>query len=95
LTEISIDQDESKEKLEQEPSETELGENQDFENSENEDEIADNKVNVESFGQNDEKKSGCKYHLGYLGEEKHEQIPDDCLICSQIIECMHQKSKNN
>ncbi len=36
--------------------------------------------------------AGCKYHLGYLSERGHkEQIPDDCLVCKSIVECMLKK----
>ena len=36
--------------------------------------------------------SGCRYHLGYLSERvQKEQIPDDCLVCKDIVECMLRK----
>ena len=39
--------------------------------------------------------ASCRYHLGYLSErEQKEQIPDDCIVCIQIVECMLQKMKN-
>ena len=41
-----------------------------------------------------EKPSGCRYHLGYLSERvQKEQIPDDCLVCKDIVECMLSKMK--
>ena len=34
----------------------------------------------------------CRYHLGYLSERvQKEQIPDDCLVCKNIVECMLKK----
>jgi hypothetical protein len=42
--------------------------------------------------QSQEKSSNCKYHFGYLSEkDRTKQIPDDCIICPEIIDCM----KNN
>jgi hypothetical protein len=36
-----------------------------------------------------EKPTACQYHLGYLGERTQNQpIPEDCLICKDIVECM-------
>ena len=35
----------------------------------------------------------CNYHLGHLSEQKHkEQIPDECIVCRDIIECMLGKT---
>jgi len=32
---------------------------------------------------------GCAHHLGYLkGRVKHSDIPDECLICPKIFQCM-------
>jgi hypothetical protein len=40
----------------------------------------------------EEKNASCKYHIGFLSERKNkEQIPDDCLVCKDIIPCMLQK----
>ena len=33
----------------------------------------------------------CHYHLGYLSEEKKQQIPEECLVCSDIIQCTQRK----
>ena len=42
---------------------------------------------------NKEIASACHYHPGYLGEQKHkEQIPDECMVCKDIIECMIRKT---
>ena len=41
------------------------------------------------------KPSECSYYLGYLGERKQkEQIPDDCLVCKDIVECMRKKTND-
>ena len=41
-----------------------------------------------------EKPTGCQYHLGYLSDrEKNHQIPDECIICQDIVECMLKKMR--
>ncbi|MGD0995835.1 MAG: hypothetical protein ABR909_09980 [Candidatus Bathyarchaeia archaeon] len=41
-----------------------------------------------------EKPPACQYHLGYLSErEKNQQIPDECIICKDIVECMLRKMR--
>ncbi|MCL5878148.1 MAG: hypothetical protein M1540_10100 [Candidatus Bathyarchaeota archaeon] len=36
--------------------------------------------------------ASCRFHLGYLSERTNkEQIPDDCLVCKDIVECMLKK----
>ena len=36
-----------------------------------------------------EKPFSCGFHLGYLSERvQKEQIPDDCLVCPKIVDCM-------
>jgi hypothetical protein len=41
-----------------------------------------------------EKPAACQYHLGYLSERSSkQQIPDDCLVCKDIIECMLRKMR--
>ena len=31
----------------------------------------------------------CAYHFGYLSERsRHEKIPDDCVTCEHIVDCM-------
>lgn len=41
-----------------------------------------------------EKPSGCSYYLGYLSERpSKDKIPDECLICKDIVECMLKKAK--
>ena len=95
LTELSFNEIENEAQIEKEDFEPELEEKQFFEISGEEDKVLSQEVNINSVGQNDENESDCKYHIGYLGEEKHDQIPDECLVCMKIIECMHQKSKNS
>ena len=92
---MSFNEIENEAQIEKEDLEPELEEKQFFEISGDEDKVLSQEVNINSFGQNDENESDCKYHIGYLGEEKHDQIPDECLVCMKIIECMHQKSKNS
>jgi hypothetical protein len=42
-----------------------------------------------------EKSAGCNYHLGYLSERSSkEQIPDECMTCKDIVECMLKKMKS-
>ncbi len=39
-----------------------------------------------------DKLSECQFHLGYLSERREkEQIPEDCLVCKSIVECMLKK----
>ena len=41
-----------------------------------------------------EKPSECSYHLGYLSERSSkETIPDECMMCKDIVECMLKKMK--
>ena len=95
LTELFLNETKNEGQIEKEVSEIEFEEKHDIEKKEDEDKGSNHEVDVKSVVQNEANKLDCKYHLGYLGEEKHEQIPDECLVCLQIIECMHQKSKNN
>jgi hypothetical protein len=35
------------------------------------------------------KVQGCIYHLGYLSKRsKKEKIPEECMICENIVQCM-------
>ena len=50
--------------------------------------LSNEKANVK------EKSSGCKYHMGYLSErEKNQQIPDECIVCGDIVGCMLKKMR--
>jgi hypothetical protein len=38
--------------------------------------------------------SECPHYLGYLSEKpSKEQIPDECMICKDIVTCMLKKMK--
>jgi hypothetical protein len=38
--------------------------------------------------------SECLHHLGYLSERSSkEQIPDECMMCKDIVTCMLKKMK--
>ncbi len=38
--------------------------------------------------------SECLHHLGYLSEKSSkEQIPDECMMCKDIVTCMLKKMK--
>lgn len=57
------------------------------------------KVHVEKIrseetpNRNKEIPTFCNYHLGHLSEQKHkEQIPDECIVCKDILECMLGKT---
>jgi hypothetical protein len=48
----------------------------------------------EKSSKNKEKPPTCHYHLGYLSErEDKQQIPDECIVCKFLLECMLQKMK--
>jgi hypothetical protein len=51
-------------------------------------------LHKEKLTQKKEKPITCRYHFGYLSEREHkEQIPDDCIICKDILECMLRKMR--
>ncbi len=63
-----------------------------LENDKKSEKQVENVVTREKPAKNKEKSIGCHYHLGYLGErEKKEQFPDECMVCTQIVECMLKK----
>lgn len=45
---------------------------------------------------NETKKSNpCQFHLGYLSErEQKQQIPEECIVCKDIVDCMLNRMKN-
>jgi len=50
--------------------------------------------NKEKLPINNEKSPGCQNHLGYLSERgQNQQIPDECIVCREIVECMLQKMR--
>jgi hypothetical protein len=39
--------------------------------------------------------TGCMHHLGYLSERSaKESIPEECIVCTQILNCMLKTVKN-
>ena len=53
-----------------------------------------NQVETKEKIKNSDKPSGCHYHSGYLSERSSkEQIPDECLVCKDIVECMLRKMR--
>lgn len=41
-----------------------------------------------------EASSGCSHHLGYVGEQDSKAIiPEECMTCKDLIDCMHKKVK--
>jgi hypothetical protein len=48
----------------------------------------------EKLFKNKDKSVTCNYHPGYLSERNSkEQIPDECLVCKDIVECMLRKMR--
>ena len=48
----------------------------------------------EKLSQNKDIPVDCHYHFGFLSErEKREQIPDECVSCKDILECMLRKMR--
>jgi len=38
------------------------------------------------------KEQGCPYHFGYLSQRsRKEEIPEECMTCKKIVECMLKK----
>ena len=55
---------------------------------------AEEKEYTEERAEIPEKPSECGYHLGYLSERSpKEKIPDECMMCKDIVECMLKKMK--
>ncbi|MEM3881295.1 MAG: hypothetical protein QXD19_06075 [Candidatus Bathyarchaeia archaeon] len=56
--------------------------------------VAEEKMPAEGHVENYEKPSGCSYYLGYLSERSSKnKIPDECMMCRNIVECMLKKAK--
>lgn len=46
----------------------------------------------ETPNRNQENANNCKYHFGFVSErEKSQQIPEECMLCAEIMECMRKK----
>ena len=55
---------------------------------------AEEKEYTEERAEIPEKPSECGYYLGYLSERSSkEKIPDECMMCKDIVECMLKKMK--
>lgn len=40
------------------------------------------------------KPAGCSYYLGYLSDRSSkDKIPDECMMCKSIVECMLKKTR--
>jgi hypothetical protein len=64
-----------------------------FEQEEAEPEVEETKP-VEKQFEPPEAPSECPHHLGYLSERSSkEQIPDECMMCKDIVACMLKKMK--
>ena len=51
-------------------------------------------VDVEERVEAPEVPSECAHYLGYLSEKSSkEQIPDECMMCKDIVTCMIKKMK--
>ncbi|HSV50073.1 MAG TPA: hypothetical protein VLH35_07125 [Candidatus Acidoferrales bacterium] len=38
---------------------------------------------------------GCGHHLGYLSERGQKEIPDGCLVCTDIVACMLKRMRDS
>jgi hypothetical protein len=64
-----------------------------FEAEETETEVEDQKP-IDDHLETPEAPSECPHHLGYLSERSSkEQIPDECMMCKDIVTCMLKKMK--
>jgi hypothetical protein len=55
---------------------------------------AEEKESTEERVEIPETPSECSHHLGYLSERSSkEKIPDECMMCKDIVECMLKKMK--
>jgi|YelNatPaOPRAMG01_1025707.scaffolds.fasta_scaffold140260_2 hypothetical protein len=44
---------------------------------------------------NAEKPLSCRFHLGYLSERtQNADIPEDCLVCRSIVDCMLKRMQD-
>ncbi len=43
----------------------------------------------EKPNQNQEKITDCSHYFGYMSIQEHKkQMPEECMVCSQLIDCM-------
>jgi hypothetical protein len=84
LTEITLDEESTVTYDEPEP--------ETFEPEEPEPEVEEQKPIEEKL--ETPESSECLHHLGYLSERSSkEQIPDECMMCKDIVACMLKKMK--
>ncbi len=73
------------------PDETETFE---AEETEPEFEVEETPPSAEKHVEIPETPSECLHHVGYLSERSSkEQIPDECMMCKDIVKCMLKKMK--
>jgi hypothetical protein len=59
--------------------------------------IVTSKVNMEKVVEKqpsikeNEKPTSCQFHMGYLSERTKKEIPENCLVCKEIVTCMLKK----
>jgi len=62
--------------------------------SESRDEKRSNKEKTLKEKEDKDKLKNCRNHLGYLSERaSKQQIPEECMVCEVLVECMLQKVK--
>ena len=88
--ESSVTYDEPEETLEPE----EILEPEETSESEEAETEVEEVVDVEEQVETPEAPSECAHYLGYLSEKSSkEQIPDECMMCKDIVTCMLKKMK--
>jgi len=66
-----------------------IGEKKGLEIKETESEHADKLFKQKISAESPSKAHKCAHHLGYLSERsKKEKIPEECMICENIVKCM-------
>ncbi len=93
LTEITVD-DEPYINFEPETLEPETLEVETLEASVEAEPEVDEAAPVEEQAEVAEAPSECSHHLGYLSERaSSDNIPDECMVCKDIVTCMLKKMK--
>jgi len=55
---------------------------------------AEAEVPIEETADIPQQSSNCDFHMGYLSERaSKDQIPDNCMTCKDIVECMLKKMR--
>ena len=50
---------------------------------------------VNSFAQRvEEPAAECAHHLGYLSDRSSKKIPEECMVCGNIVDCMLNSVKD-